>query len=206
MTILIRLSGALTLLLFIVTITLIRIQPYDDADLRALFGLDVCAEPCPLGVRPGATAMDTALARLGAHEWVGGIESFPGNLTSVHFIQWSGAQPRFIDTNFDGRVVGIFPRTEVQAVQISTTLTMAQVHLLLGEPLTVEFSPVGTPNTIGVLTTYQAGGRMNVWAQVECPLTLRRFYEARAQFEFSALAGDLSGHRRWQRRLRANWC
>src|SRR5690606_25048567 len=58
-------------LLAALTIVLIRAQPYDDSDLRAfLTPPEGCPAPCFMGIRPGVTTVEEAIAILEGHEWV----------------------------------------------------------------------------------------------------------------------------------------
>lgn len=59
-----KLGFAFTLL-FTVCIALIRAQPYDDSELRAfLTPPEGCPAPCFMGIRPGVTTMEEAIAVL----------------------------------------------------------------------------------------------------------------------------------------------
>ncbi len=61
-------------LLFAACIGIIRAQPYDDSELRAfLTPPSGCAMPCFMGIRPGVTTADEAIAILEAHEWVSNV-------------------------------------------------------------------------------------------------------------------------------------
>lgn len=61
--------GGVFTLLFTLCIALIRVQPYDDSELRAfLTPPEGCPAPCFMGIRPGVTTMEEAVAILGFYE------------------------------------------------------------------------------------------------------------------------------------------
>ncbi len=90
--------------LFAACIGLIRAQPYDDAEMRALLTPpDGCPMPCFMGIRPGITRIDEAINILNTHTWV---ENYTVHLSTYGGVfvtwSWSGLQPDYIDR----RVVG----------------------------------------------------------------------------------------------------
>jgi hypothetical protein len=53
------------------TLAAIRAQPYDDSELRAfLLPPEGCAAPCFMGIRPGVTTGDEAIAILERTGWI----------------------------------------------------------------------------------------------------------------------------------------
>jgi hypothetical protein len=94
MRLLLKSTFALTLL-FTTCIGLIRAQPYDDSDLRAfLTPPDGCPMPCFIGIRPGVTTADEAIALLQASERIAemnvNLHPDSGEITSVRWT-WSDA-------------------------------------------------------------------------------------------------------------------
>src|SRR4051794_17887749 len=85
--------SAVFVLIFVLMIVAFRIQPRDDRAMRAFFTPQQgCAAPCFLGIRPGVTTREEALALLKAHPWVGEI-SERGDI--IGWI-WNGEQPAFL--------------------------------------------------------------------------------------------------------------
>jgi len=115
-------------LLFALCIALIRAQPYDDSELRAfLTPPDGCPMPCFMGIRPGGTTADEAVAILEAHEWVGSLERH-SNIT----VTWSGAQPHWLP---DTRPLQIIINDHiVRRVFVPTNIHLGDVWLALGPP------------------------------------------------------------------------
>jgi hypothetical protein len=98
-----RIYCKLTLLSFTVfaaVMLLIRAQPYDDHELRALLMPENCAMPCFMGIRPGVTTMDEAVKLLKVSGWVGEIQDFPNGLEW----KWNGFQPAIFRDGFGGYV------------------------------------------------------------------------------------------------------
>jgi hypothetical protein len=86
-------------LAFMVCITLIRAQPYRNAQLQAFVSpADDCPMPCFMSIHLGVTRIDEAMAIISSHEWV---KNYAAHLSSYGGIlitwNWSGQQPAFID-------------------------------------------------------------------------------------------------------------
>ncbi len=143
-----KLVTALTLA-FSACIGLIRAQPYDDAELRAFFAPpDGCPIPCFIGVRPGVTTVEEAMAILEAHEWIAGInryEATDGRGVTSLTAPWSGTQPEFIDSS-EELWLGIEDNT-VQGVFIPTRIPLARIWLLFGVPQYSGVSENAIPET-----------------------------------------------------------
>jgi hypothetical protein len=131
--------------LFALAIGVIRAQPYDDGGLRGfLFNSPGCEtipddEPCFIGIRPGVTTADEAVAILEAHEWVGIVNDFGGVINW----RWSGRQPFLIDDADMGTLfVG---NGNIQRVEIGYTfIKLGDLSILLGIPKSVMTSTFGS--------------------------------------------------------------
>ena len=135
------LSGA-----FLMSIAVIRAQPYDDHDLRAfLTPPDGCPTPCFMGIRPGVTTTEEATAILERHEWVVRVgedyvklmqeetdEELPPLLGTIDW-QWNGSQPSWIDSTRDPRFLD--GNRSVIAVVIRTKIPLGDVLLTYGIPV-----------------------------------------------------------------------
>jgi hypothetical protein len=138
---LLRYALAISLLLALPPM-LIQPQPDDDRALQLLLPPpEVCAQPCLLGIRPGITPLDEALALLAAHPWVADFEidylfDDPAYATGIVRWIWSGAQPAAIDGRFPG-VLNFHTQRRirlVEAISIQTTLRPPQLIDALGRP------------------------------------------------------------------------
>lgn len=119
---------------------LIRAQPYDDAGLRSFLFPAGCAAPCFVGVQPGRTSVEDAVALLDHHAWIetlmadiplvirgyGPVAMLPPSWV------WSGAQPAWVDTSASGQTWVMNDR--IDYVEIKTRLRLGEVWLILGRP------------------------------------------------------------------------
>jgi hypothetical protein len=128
-------------LLFTACIGFIHARPPDDADVRALLASpDDCPMPCFIGIRPGATTADEALAILEAHAWIGDVELAYNRVTgapNAAIWNWSGSQPQLIQDTLYGSPYRGNLRIEnglVTAIWIPTTITAGDLWLLWGKP------------------------------------------------------------------------
>jgi len=138
---------ALFTLLFAACIGLINARPYDDSELRALFApSNECPMPCFIGIRPGVTTADEALAVLEAHEWIGDVELAYNRVTgapNAAIWSWSGSQPPLIlDTLYGSPYRGNLRIQDgiVTAIWIPTTITAGDLRLLWGKPDQIAFT------------------------------------------------------------------
>ncbi|MBZ0293626.1 MAG: hypothetical protein K8L99_13750 [Anaerolineae bacterium] len=129
--IIVRLAFWLTALALI-PVLVIRARAYDDsALLQVVTPPDGCYAPCFMGVIPGGTRADEALALLRAHDWVESVERG----TTIRWT-WSGRQPDVIASDTPGQfsILSTFDRPLVASVYIVTQLTYGDLLLALGEP------------------------------------------------------------------------
>jgi hypothetical protein len=134
-------------LLITVCIGLIHARPYDDSALRALLASPTdCPMPCFIGIRPGVSAADEALAILEAHGWIGDVELAYDRVTgqpNAAIWNWSGSQPNLIQDTLYGRPYRGNLRIQdgiVTAIWIPTTITAGDLRLLWGKPDQVAFT------------------------------------------------------------------
>lgn len=123
----------------------IHAQPYNDSELRAVLTRpEGCPAPCFMGIRPGTTSAEQAIAILDAHQWIEGVgEKFgsmrpevidyqlPPMLSMIEW-QWNDAAPRRIDAQKSGSLVVV--NRLVNAVNIPTHLALGDVLLVYGRP------------------------------------------------------------------------
>jgi hypothetical protein len=127
----------LLILVFAVCIGLIRAQPYDDSELRAfLTPPDGCPMPCFMGIRPGVTTADEALAILETHEWVGEIYTFNNGMTGeLDYMNWdwTGKQSNLIQAATDTYPnIGSLRITDgtVTDINVPTLISLGDIWLL----------------------------------------------------------------------------
>ncbi|MBI1258684.1 MAG: hypothetical protein GC204_14545 [Chloroflexi bacterium] len=121
------LVAALTVV-FALMISVIQAQPRSDEAVRDLFAVSsTCAAPCFMGIRPGVTTRDEALAILRQHRWVRFVNP---SATSISWT-WNGSQPALIDG--------------YAALQLDVQQTVTQIKLVLDYPLGNFLSVFGSP-------------------------------------------------------------
>ena len=120
-------------LAFSLTMSAILAQPRDDAAMRAFFAPPSgCSAPCFLGIRPGVTTYDQALAILQVQPWIDAIRNEADALSWT----WNGKQPSFVsdfDSNFLLARID-FQNGVVNTIRVPTTTRWADFYFLFGAP------------------------------------------------------------------------
>ena len=135
-------------LLFLLPVALIRAQPYDDSDLRAfLEPPEGCPAPCFMGIRPGVTTADEAIAILENHAWVefvwkeyndaltdalGGGPSLP----VLASWKWNATSPQWVNRSITGLLD--FEQGRVDRIVVITRMSLGELLLVLGRPDSVQ--------------------------------------------------------------------
>jgi hypothetical protein len=124
---------------FAACISLIRAQPYDNSQLRAILTPpDGCPMPCFLGIRPGVTTCTQAVAILETHAWVGEVraDDCPEEGTASGRISWSwnGQRPPLLKTETNQRNEIRLEAGIVQNMLVYTSIPIADVWMLYGTP------------------------------------------------------------------------
>ncbi|MBI1258683.1 MAG: hypothetical protein GC204_14540 [Chloroflexi bacterium] len=118
---------------FALTVGAIVAQPRDDAAMRAFFAPPPgCAAPCFIGIRPGVTTYDQALAILRAQPWIDGIKDESNALSWT----WNGTQPGFV-SDFENNFLLAridFANGVVESIRVPTTTRWADFYFLFGAP------------------------------------------------------------------------
>lgn len=156
------LTAALLLtLLFAACIGLIHAQSYDDSGLRAFLAPpEGCPAPCFMGIRPGVTTVEEAIAVLEAHEWIDTVSRYEiteGLGVASLTASWSGAQDEWIDDALWLRLE--INNNVVQRVYVDTRIPLGDIHLLLGTPelsQVFDFSLEVSAPTVGYYGSYDA--------------------------------------------------
>ena len=155
--------GLLLTVLVGLSIFVVRAQPYDDSELRALLmPVDDCDAACFMGIQPGVTTTREALGILQTHDWVDdvtlgtsfGINNSLETVSGQVEWTWSGHQPALIIPNQSGQVsVG---NGLVHSISIPLQFTLGDVMLLLGSPDSSRLAShsASPPEIVGVRAAY----------------------------------------------------
>lgn len=132
-------------LLAALPIVVIRARPYDDSDLRALLTPpENCPAPCFMGIRPGVTAVEEAIAILEAHEWVAAIDPNytrlmqlaaayePPALKTLLSWEWSANKPDWINGDRSSGLIVI--NRKIEGVMIQTDFPLGEILVTEGKP------------------------------------------------------------------------
>ncbi|HVU12247.1 MAG TPA: hypothetical protein VHD90_13270 [Phototrophicaceae bacterium] len=126
-----RLSAVFTLI-FALALAGVHALPYDNASLIAFFAPPGCAAPCFMGIRPGVTTHDQALALLKSQAWVGSVSDSPVSLRW----NWNGQQPAFVSdppNDVQGGQIN-FVSGQVYSITLSTATRWAEFFGAFGVP------------------------------------------------------------------------
>ena len=128
---LLRVALLLTVI-FLLPVLLIRAQPYDDGGLRAfLTPPEDCPAPCFMGIRPGVTTAEEAIAILEEQPWV--LWDTESQLSIGPLIwNWSVQAPSWFDSQ-DSGVVRV-RNEQVTMLGIPMKSSWADLMLALGRP------------------------------------------------------------------------
>lgn len=165
-------------------------QPFDASELRAfLIPPDSCDTPCFMGIQPGETSSQRAMALLQAHEWVDEVfvilDGFYGEWS------WSGQQPSFVNTNSRGYLGAHSAQYDTYySMSIDSTVTLNELYLALGEPDLSFFTHTerAGSRTLVHSVYYNALG-LQADGAISCPATLARLWESDLTFYWGSLPG-----------------
>lgn len=126
----------LPIILLTAALLVIRSQPIDDHELRELLLSADCPAPCLMGIRPGVTTMDEAVAILEANRWVGQIDKESNNFGDTIKWTWNNQIPKRIISTSYGQISGA--QTSgiplVDTIMISSFLQLEEAYVVLGPP------------------------------------------------------------------------
>lgn len=170
--------------LFALAIGAIRAQPYDDDGLRDfLFNSPGCEdypnEPCFIGIRPGATTFDEALAMLEAHEWVERVTS----ASPIIQWTWNGSQPRFIGFPQERGLVTISDGTVRRLYVGYTSIKFSDLWLTLDKPTSFD---IATSRAFVDYGTSYSDMHLTTQMIVSCPLRIADFWTLRVNIAYEA--------------------
>ncbi len=163
---------ALLLGLFTLAVGAIIAQPRDDAAMRAFFAPEDCAAPCFLGIRPGVTTHDQAVAILRANPWV---EDVSGGADSISW-RWNGQQPDFVSSLHTNILLAHveFADGVVSTIRVQTTTRWADFYFLFGRPDRLLYQSLPTPSNLYRISdnAYFTRGFEALFS-VRCPVSSR---------------------------------
>jgi hypothetical protein len=127
--------------MFSLPIAIIRARPYDDSDVRAFLApAEGCFRACFMGIQPGQTTAEDALAVLEGHDWVADVEIVQlrdQRLTTLPDFgglswEWTGQQPALIDARQRG-TIEIYASRAGRG-RLPTHITLGDLWLVMGQP------------------------------------------------------------------------
>ncbi|MFN8452563.1 MAG: hypothetical protein U0521_29145 [Anaerolineae bacterium] len=170
---------AILALLFTATLGAMRAQPYDDGGLWAQLAPSGCPQPCFLGIRPGVTSADDALALLRDNPWVAAIT---GRDDRKIIWTWNGEQPPFLHAEpEDSRLMlrdGI-----VHAIGLRTSAQMGDIKIVFGAPdMTYYLNWIMRDSTKNLFSYFELHGvyyddQFEAAAASVCPLSMIAMWE-----------------------------
>ncbi|MCL4249915.1 MAG: hypothetical protein KJ065_17340 [Anaerolineae bacterium] len=185
---LVRLGGLLIAIFTAVMIGL-HARPYDDGGLRDLLLPPGCDAPCFLGIRPGVTGLDDALAILDSEHAAHARMEFElqyrrARLPLYRLIHWSGyllypLQRRGrMEMNHDPALPDV--PIDTIYVRVDPGLTLGDVYLSLGRPADLSagywYHDLGTQVSL-ILHHNYAGGAVEVVTRHLCGLRASEFWK-----------------------------
>jgi hypothetical protein len=193
------------MLLFGVTIGLIRARPYDDAGLSAFLNSDPnCLAPCWNGLRPEITTFDEALLLLKSSESVRDLDSDMRQDNGHIFWQWTATRPPFLINTTEVGYASV-EKNVVRGIYLPGLRSFLDTWFALGAPeQIIVYSNAfwGIQNVI-YLAVYP--GKLYVASAIFCSATTRDLWISRPSVfigqmpEYSALyafvyePGDFQG-------------
>jgi hypothetical protein len=130
-----RLFAPLTLIFSVVltvALLLIHAQTNDDRNLRQVLLPEDCPAPCFMGIRPGVTTLDEALAILTATGWVDHFE-YETDETSID-IKWNDSSPTWLPRNGARGDTSLWiNKGLISQLNFETNLTLGTIQLSIGQ-------------------------------------------------------------------------
>lgn len=158
------------ILVFILSISIIRARPYDE-EVRDSLNLPAndCEMPCWAGIHPGMTT-EAAAEILSHHPWV-------DRMWGISYIRWtwSGQQPDWIDSSRPGAVSSHYGA--VDQIGIPTKLSVGDFWLLFNQ---VDRGVVFASGLSGLVYNFVKVDNGLFWikADLKCPIQSQEFWKA----------------------------
>lgn len=179
--------------LFTVMLLVIRTQPYDDHQLRQLLLPEGCPPPCFIGIRPGITTVEQALALLRQNDGVQIIKVDPtevnGSASQITRISWSWntASPQrspFIDTQKSG-VINVSDG-KVYGIDIETSVQLGDYWLVENAPKAYNLRTIATSDSGNLLMVLLIDGQSGTILKgtKPCPYFSSRLWQMKMSISF----------------------
>lgn len=180
-------------ILFTAVLLAIRAQPYDDHQLRALLLPDGCAAPCFMGIRPGITTVEQALALLEQNDGVQIIKVDPtevnGSATQIQRISWSwntasSQRSPLIDTRRSG-VINVSDG-KVYGIDIETSVQLGDYWLVENAPKAYNLRTLATSDSGNLLMVLFIDGQSGTILKgtKRCPYVSSRLWQTKMTLSF----------------------
>jgi hypothetical protein len=180
-----RLSGALVVLLT-AAIGLMRVQPEEDAALRAfLMPPPNCPSPCWQGIQLGAMSMEQADAMLRAHPWVDEVR-FVERIDALSW-RWNGSQPTFL--TMERAFLSVTADHMIGGATVETSIPVGTLMLMLGQPETIYVL-----DDSDVIFVYPAAN-LDARVRPRCPTDARQFWQNAAEVRWKSAPSNYSLYR-----------
>jgi hypothetical protein len=171
---------------FAALVGVIRAQPYDDSELRAILTPLDCPMPCFMGIRPGVTPIEEAVMILTAHEWATDVRVFYNRGGRLYQAQWawSGQQPAFIDGS---KLSYIYAQDGiVETINTETTVPFGNLWLILGTPDRGNGHGLSRRATFVFHNAGYLRSSLGIQSVMRCPIHLRNIFETTVTISFIA--------------------
>ena len=181
-------------------VLLIRAQPYDDHELRALLTPpEGCAAPCFMGIRPGETMAWEAIAMLESSERVSDVLEDFGNTRPevidyqlppmLSIVDWYWNDARWFPSERHGALV-MFDR-QVSAINLYTNFALGDLLLTYGLPDVNKLTQFGNGQSDKLFQydAWYAPYCMRITADM--PGSLRGFYRYPVNISFEKQRPDV---------------
>jgi hypothetical protein len=170
--------GLLLIVVSSLTLFIIALLPKDQPEItRVLMPRDRCPLDCELGIRPGVTRFNDALALLEAHPWIGQVKS---NGQAVAWT-WSGSQPALINENMAGSLTLDAQGKVVTELRFQTRIEVGSAWLLFGLPQMGGLSDYD-PYTAHIASYLDRG--ITITNRLRCPVSAYTFWHTPVEITF----------------------
>lgn len=158
-------------LLLALPMLVIRAQQYNDSRVRELLLNNGCDAPCFLGIQPGITTAEEALALLRASQWVesASIAYRDSDYGGGAVWSWTKQASPLLGKKQGGFVTS--PRNGVQVIdllRITTVVASGDAYLTLGISPYTMIGETGMRDEAYVARFYPEHG-ISVWSNFRCP-------------------------------------
>lgn len=185
-------------LIFVLLISIIQAQPYPEVPLMEAN----CLTPCFLGIHPGSTTIQEAVALLEAQnlvaEWVIPFEGSPSRqqntMRPLLIWRWSDRQPAYL-THPEATLLYDWQTERVAAFSpLITNIPLADILIHYGQPqagfMNAMLADSGQRVFIHVASYMQP--RLTVISYTTCPMTLHHLWQTPVRLEINNIQGDYS--------------